>query len=120
MWTCMEMWALTWVGCQRTLASRSRHGCDAVDRRNCDQARLRGQHDPSSASASRRFLEWIQASVRRIASVSGAIQDSGGRRQPPDWLLRYTTAESIRPLGWSDYTYRALHARVTLPYASER
>jgi len=58
----------------------------------------------SLVSASRRFLEWIQASVRRIVSVSGAIQNSGGRRQPPVWLLRYAKAESIRLLGWMYYS----------------
>ena len=57
----------------------------------------------SLVSASRRFLEWIQASVRRIASVSGAIQ-SNGRRQPPVWALRYAKAESIRLLGWMYYS----------------
>jgi hypothetical protein len=54
----------------------------------------------SLVSASRPFLEWIQANTRRLAGVSGAIHDSGGRNQRPIWALRYAKGESRRVLGW--------------------
>ena len=54
----------------------------------------------SLVSASRPFLEWIQASTRRLAGVSGSIHNSGGKGQRPIWALRYAKAESIRLLVW--------------------
>ena len=57
----------------------------------------------SLVSASRRFLDWIRTSIRRLAGVSGAIHSSGGRSQRPIWALRYAKAESIRLLGWMYY-----------------
>ncbi len=57
----------------------------------------------SLVSASRPFLEWMQANARRLARVSGAIQSSGGRHHPPIWFLHYAKAESIRLLTWMYY-----------------
>jgi hypothetical protein len=57
----------------------------------------------SLVSASRRFLEWIRASIRRATGATGAVHNSGGRGQGPVWALRYAKAESIRLLGWMYY-----------------
>ena len=57
----------------------------------------------SLVSASRPFLEWIQASIRRLAGVFGAIHTHGGKRRRPIWALRYAKAESIRLLCWMYY-----------------
>ena len=57
----------------------------------------------SLVSASRPFLEWTEANVRRLAGVSGAIQSSGGRALRPVWSLRYAKAASIRLLTWMYY-----------------
>ena len=54
-------------------------------------------------SASRPFLEWMQTTICRLLSVSGAIHDSSGRRQRPLWVLRYAKAESIQLIGWMYY-----------------
>ncbi len=57
----------------------------------------------SLVSAGRPFLEWMQTTICRLVSVSGAIHDSSGRRQRPLWVLRYAKAESIRLIGWMYY-----------------
>jgi len=57
----------------------------------------------SLVSASRRFLDWMQAGIGRIVGVAGAIQRSGPRERPI-WVLRYAKAESIRLLGWMYYS----------------
>ena len=57
----------------------------------------------SLVSASRRFLAWIQESIRRATGLSGAIHNGGGRSQRSIWTLRYAKAESIRLLGWMYY-----------------
>jgi hypothetical protein len=56
----------------------------------------------SLVSASRRFLDWVQASVKRLAEVSGAVQHSGPSERSV-WCLRYAKAESIRLLRWIYY-----------------
>jgi hypothetical protein len=57
----------------------------------------------SLVSANRPFLEWIRASTRRLVGVSGAVHNSGGKRQRPIWALRYAKRESLRLLGWMYY-----------------
>ncbi len=58
----------------------------------------------SLVSASRRFLEWLQMTIRRIVGVSGAIHSGGGGRERRILALRYAKAESIRLLGWMYYS----------------
>ena len=57
----------------------------------------------SLVSASRRFLDWIQASIVRLVRVAGTIGRSG-RRERPVWVLRYAKAASIRLLRWMYYS----------------
>ncbi len=74
-----------------------------ISRREERALRVRASLNVSLVSASRRFLDWIRTSIRRLAGVSGAIHSSGGRSQRPIWALRYAKAESIRLLGWMYY-----------------
>jgi hypothetical protein len=58
----------------------------------------------SVVSASPAFIEWLRASTRRLAQVSG---DVGLRRSPGRhdvWRLRYAKRESLALLRWIYYT----------------
>jgi len=58
----------------------------------------------SFVSASRRFVEWIQATVSRLVGVSGAIHDDERQDRRPIFVLRYAKAESMRLLVWMYYS----------------
>src|SRR2546427_7555872 len=55
-------------------------------------------------SASRPFVEWIQATVGRLVGVSGGIHDSRRQARRPIFVLRYAKAESLRVLSWMYYS----------------
>jgi hypothetical protein len=57
----------------------------------------------SLVSASFQFVEWIQASVTRLAHVGGVIGKRQRPGQRPIWNLRYAKEESIRILRWMYY-----------------
>ena len=57
----------------------------------------------SLVSASRPFLEWIQATAHRLVGVSGTINTKRNRDRRPISILRYAKAESIRVIGWMYY-----------------
>ena len=54
----------------------------------------------SVASASVRFIEWLQASVRRLANVAGHLHVSQPSGRHPVWRLRYAKRESLEVLRW--------------------
>lgn len=54
-------------------------------------------------SASRTFIEWVQATTRRLLGIAGAVD---GRQRPGAshlWTLKYAKRESIRLLHWIYY-----------------
>jgi|RhiMethySRZTD1v2_1073278.scaffolds.fasta_scaffold01353_15 winged helix-turn-helix DNA-binding protein len=58
----------------------------------------------SVASASARFIEWLQASAQRLANVAGHIDVSQPNGRHPVWRLRYAKRESLEVLRWIYYT----------------
>ena len=55
-------------------------------------------------SASRPFLEWVQATVHRSLGIAGTINNSNkGQNRRSIFALRYAKAESIRLIGWMYY-----------------
>ena len=84
----------------------------------------------SLVSASRPFVEWIQAVIRRLIGISGAITGTTKQGRNTLWRLRYAKADSIRLVTWMYYSptvpclirKRADAERFLLPlgYASAR
>ena len=54
----------------------------------------------SLVSASRPFIDWVRASVRRGAGLNGSIAQSVSKAKSPIWVLRYAKHESIQLLRW--------------------
>lgn len=57
----------------------------------------------SLVSASLPFIEWIRATLNRLAHVRGAIHECRRGSYRPLWTLRYAKAESLRLIGWIYY-----------------
>jgi Winged helix-turn-helix DNA-binding len=59
----------------------------------------------SIVSASLRFIEWLRASVQRLANAAGHVdvRRSGGRHDV--WRLRYAKGESLALLRWIYYAH---------------
>jgi hypothetical protein len=58
----------------------------------------------SLVSASRVFVEWLQAAIRRLVSVSGTITHRTKKGRRPIWKLSYAKADSIRLISWMYYS----------------
>ena len=59
----------------------------------------------SVVSASFRFIEWLRATLRRLANVSGSIDVSRSQGRHDIWRLRYAKRESLEVLCWIYYAY---------------
>lgn len=59
----------------------------------------------SVVSASPRFIEWLRATVRRLASVTGSIDVSRLQGRRDIWRLRYAKRESLAVLRWIYYAH---------------
>ena len=57
----------------------------------------------SLVSASRPFVDWVQANVQRLTSLNGVIEAQHGRGRRVIWLLRYAKRESLDLLHWMYY-----------------
>jgi hypothetical protein len=57
----------------------------------------------SIVSASLRFIEWLQATARRLIGVTGSIVVRRRDGRNPVWRLRYAKAQSIQLLAWIYY-----------------
>ena len=57
----------------------------------------------SVASASIRFIEWLRASVQRLANVAGRVDVSQPSGRHPVWRLRYAKRDSVAVLRWIYY-----------------
>jgi hypothetical protein len=57
----------------------------------------------SLCSASRPFLEWIQATIRSLVGIDGVINVKKKQDYHPVWTLRYAKGESIELLRWTYY-----------------
>lgn len=55
-------------------------------------------------SASHLFLDWVQATIRRILSMKGSITVQRTVGRSPLWTLRYAKSESIELLRWIYYS----------------
>src|SRR2546428_2709746 len=55
-------------------------------------------------SASHVFLDWVQATIRRILSMKGSIAVQRTEGRSPLWTLRYAKSESIELLRWIYYS----------------
>ena len=58
----------------------------------------------SLVSGSRGFLDWIQATVHRLFSLSGSITERRVEGKHSFWTLRYAKSESIELLRWVYYS----------------
>jgi hypothetical protein len=57
----------------------------------------------SLVSASRPFLEWIQATVDRLLSLKSGLHTKQRPERRPVWVLRYSTRASARLVAWMYY-----------------
>jgi hypothetical protein len=51
-------------------------------------------------SASRAFIEWLQAVVARLTGVAGSVTVTQRRLHNPLWKISYAKAQSLRVLPW--------------------
>jgi hypothetical protein len=59
----------------------------------------------SVVSVSSRFIEWLRATVQRLASVSGSIDVRRSQGRHDIWRLRYAKRESLGVLRWIYYAH---------------
>ena len=57
----------------------------------------------SLASASRLFLDWVQANVQKFTGLSGVVQAHHKKSRRVVWLLRFAKRESLGVLRWIYY-----------------
>jgi hypothetical protein len=58
----------------------------------------------SLVSASRPFIDWVEATIHRLCGVRGGVHVKRRRdRQRPVWVLRYSKKASIHLLSWIYY-----------------
>jgi hypothetical protein len=57
----------------------------------------------SLVSASQSFIDWMQANVRRLTGLNGAIEVRQSKVRRSLWLLRYAKRESFSLLRWMYY-----------------
>jgi hypothetical protein len=57
----------------------------------------------SLASASRLFLDWVQANVQKFTGISGVVPAHQKKGCRVIWLLRYAKRESLGILRWIYY-----------------
>ncbi len=62
-----------------------------------------GDRSVSLASASRPFIDWVQASVQRLTSLNGVIEAQHWKGRRVIRLLRYAKRESLDLLHWMYY-----------------
>lgn len=55
-------------------------------------------------SASRPFLDWAQATTRRLGGIAGTLTERTSPEKRPVWVLRYAKRESVRLLRWIYYS----------------
>ena len=77
-----------------------------VDRHNTDKSEryVYERLYVKLVSASRVFLDWVQATIRRILSMRGSITVQRAEGRSPLWTLRYAKSESIELLRWIYYS----------------
>ena len=77
-----------------------------VDRHNTDKSEryVYERLYVKLVSASRVFLDWVQATIRRILSMRGSITVQRAQGRSPLWTLRYAKSESIELLRWIYYS----------------
>jgi hypothetical protein len=57
----------------------------------------------SLVSASRHFLNWVQARVGRLTGVVGVVHERHPKGRKPIWVLRYAKTDSIALIRWMYY-----------------
>jgi hypothetical protein len=57
----------------------------------------------SLVTASRPFIDWVQASVQRLTGLNGVIEARQKKGRRSIWLLRFAKRESVDLLRWMYY-----------------
>jgi hypothetical protein len=57
----------------------------------------------SLVSASRRFIDWIRATIERLVGLRGGVHLKQCRGRRPVWVLRYSKKASAQLLAWMYY-----------------
>jgi hypothetical protein len=85
------------------LTHTDRYHTTKNERYICDRLYVSIVSAISIVSASLRFIEWLQATMRRLVGVAGSIVVRRRDGRNPVWRLRYAKAQSIQLLAWIYY-----------------